>query len=122
MPTQRKGGAIALQVAGVVYQAKGEATYNLGGETRQAVVGQDGIHGYAVQYVVPYIEVTITDDAALDLAALKAVRDVPVALTLANGKVILLSDAWAAGDWEASSGEGEIQARFEARFAEEVLA
>jgi hypothetical protein len=75
-----------------------------------------------VQYVVPYIEVTITDDAALDLAALKAVRDVPVALTLANGKVVLLSDAWAAGDWEASSGEGEIQARFEARFAEEVLA
>lgn len=116
----RRAGQIYLKVDGVQHSAKGSFTYNLGGDKREAIVGADGIHGYKSTPKVPFIEGEITDDADLDLAALMDLDGVTVTLELANGKVVVLSDAWYAADGDAQTEEANIQVRFEGKRCEET--
>jgi hypothetical protein len=118
--SQRRGGLISFSVNGVLYDAKGSFSYNLGRPAREAVVGSDAVHGYIERPQVPYIEGEITDRSTLDLAALVGTTDATVTLELANGKVIVLRDAWYAGEGTGNSEEGNIPVRFEGMGAEEV--
>jgi hypothetical protein len=117
---QRRGGTIFLKVAGEVYNAKGNFTYNLGRPKREAIVGHDTVHGYKELPQVPFIEGEITDRGTLDLENLVATEGVTVTLELANGKVIVLRDAWFAADGTGNSEEGNIGVRFEGMNGEEV--
>lgn len=120
MADQRRAGLIQLQINGEVYDAKGEFSYNLGKPMREAIVGADKIHGFKETPQVAFIEGAITDRGNLDLAALATTRDVTVTLTLGNSKVVVLSDAWFAGEGTGTTGEAEIAVRFEGANAEEV--
>lgn len=117
---QRRGGIIYLKVDGTQLRAKGEFTYNLGMPKRDAIVGADGIHGYKELPQVPFIEGEITDDPSLDLAALLRTENATVTLELANEKVIVLRDAWYAGEGTGNTEEGNIGVRFEGLSGEEV--
>lgn len=119
MANQRRAGKITLNVNGVLQDAKGSFTYNLGRSKRDAIVGADTVHGFAEKPQVGFIEGAITDRGNLDLAALVDTTDATVTLELANGKVIALKDAWFAGEGDATTEEAEIEVRFEGR-AEEV--
>lgn len=116
----RVGGIIEVKVDGGIQSAKGNWTYNLGNPKREAVVGSDAVHGYKEMPQAPYIEGSITDRQDLDLKALQTVKDTTVTLNLANGKTIVLRNAWFAGDGNVSTEEGEIEARFEGMGAEEI--
>ena len=118
--SQRRGGLIQVQVNGEVHDAKGSWTYNLGRSKREAIVGADAIHGFKESPQVPFIEGEITDRGTLDLAVLVSITGATVTLTLANGKVIVLRDAWFAGDGTGNSDEGNVAVRFEGMGAEEV--
>lgn len=118
--SQRRAGLIQIQVNGEIYDAKGSWSYNLGRPKREAIVGADAIHGFKETPQVAYIEGEITDRGNLDLAKLCAVEDATVTLTLANGKVVSLRDAWWAGDGTVSTEEANIAARFEGAGAEEI--
>lgn len=118
--TQRKGGKIQLQVAGVLHDAKGDFTYNLGRPMREALVGSDTVHGFIERPQVAFIEGEITDRGTLDLADLVTSQDVTVTLELANGKIIVLRDAWFAGEGTGNTGEGNVGVRFEGKSAEEI--
>jgi hypothetical protein len=96
-------GLLQLAVDGVVYNAKGSFSYNLGQERREGVVGADRVHGYKVTPQVPFIEGEITDRSDLDLKALLTLRAGSVSLTLRNGKVIMLRDAYFAGEGTVGS-------------------
>lgn len=120
MATQRRAGLIQLQVNGEIYDAKGSFSYNLGKPKPEAIVGSDGIHGFKETPQVAFIEGAITDRGSFDLAALVSGRDQTVTLTLGNGKVIVLRDAWFAGDGTASSEEAEIAVRWEGANGEEI--
>lgn len=120
MADQRRAGFIQIQVQGEVQDAKGAFTYNLGRPKREAIMGSDGIHGFKETPQVAMIEGAITDRGTLDLSALVTGRDLTVTLTLGNGKVIVLRDAWYASDGTASSEEAEIPVRWEGANAEEV--
>jgi hypothetical protein len=122
MADQRRGGTIALLVGGEVQDAKGEFTYQLGTSKREAIIGQDRVHGYKENPQVPYIEGTITDRSNLDVKALLTGKDLNITLSLANGKTISLTEAWYAGDGKATTGEGEIEVRWEGISCEEVPA
>lgn len=122
MADQRRGGTIQLQVGGEVQDAKGSFTYQLGTAKREAIVGQDRVHGYKETPQVPYVEGTITDRGNLDVKALFNGKDVTVTLALANGKTVSLTEAWFAGDGKASTEEGEIEVRWEGLQCEEVPA
>lgn len=120
MADQRRGGIIQVQVDGVIQDAKGNFTYNLGQPKREAIVGSDRVHGYKEMPQVPFIEGEITDRSTLDLAALANTTNATVTLQLANGKVISLRSAWYAGDGTGNSEEGNIAVRFEGLSAQEI--
>lgn len=116
----RIGGTISFSVNGTRYDAKGSFTYNLGTPKREAVVGADRVHGFTEKPQVPFIEGEITDRPDLDLRAFMAAQDATVSLDLANGKSIVLYEAFNASDGGGSSEEGAIPIRFEGLRAEEL--
>lgn len=118
--SQRRGGIIQVQVNGVVYDAKGDFTYNPGSPKREALIGRDGVHGFTETVQAPFIEGEFTDSVNLDLKALTKTESATVTLALANGKTFVLRDAWYAADGDVNTGEGNIQVRFEGVQGEEV--
>ena len=116
----RRAGKIFFKVDSTQYDAKGSFTYNLGAAKREAIVGGDKVHGYKETIQVPFIEGEITDSADIGLAKLQALDGVTVTLELANGKTILLRDAWFAGDGNVQTEEANIAVRFEGLSAEET--
>lgn len=115
MSNNRRAGRIWLKVDGVQLDAKGSFSYNLGHPKRDAIIGADRIHGYKETNQVPYIEGAITDASDFDLAKLAKQDGVTVTLELNNGKVVVLSDAWFAGEGTVTTDEAEIMVRWESR-------
>lgn len=116
----RVGGIIELKVNGAQLSAKGNFTYNLGQPKREAVIGADAVHGYKETPQAAFIEGEITDNSQLDLAALAKTEDATVYLRLANSKVVVLRNAWYAGEGTGNTEEGNIACRFEGMGAEEI--
>ncbi len=117
---QRVGGIIQVASNGVLLQAKGNWSYNIGRPKRDGVVGADAVHGYKELPQLPFIEGEITDSPGLDLNALALTTGATVVLNLAVGKTIVLSQAWYAAEGKGETEEGNIEVRFEGKFAEEV--
>lgn len=109
-----------MKVDGIQYDAKGEFTYNLGIPKREADIGPDQVHGYKELPQVPFIEGEFVDARDLDLTALQNITDATVTLQLANGKTIVLREAWYAADGNVSTDEANIQVRFEGKSADEI--
>lgn len=109
----RRAGQIWIKVDGAQQDAKGSFSYNLGNPKRDAIIGADRIHGYKETRQVPYIEGAITDKGTLDLSTLTSQDGVTVTLELVNGKMIVLSNAWFAGEGTVTTDEGEIAVRWE---------
>jgi len=118
---QRRAGLIQLQINGEIESAKGNFTYGLGAHRREAIIGSDGIHGYLERPQVGFIEGEITDRGDLDLRKIFEGKDVTVTLALANEKVVVLRDAWFAGEGVGNTNEANIAVRWEGASAEEVL-
>jgi len=119
---QRRGGLIQVQVNGEIYDAKGTWSYNIGRPKREAIIGADGVHGFTEKPQVSYIEGEFTDRGDLDLDFLVTLTDATITLSLANGKMIVLRDAWYSGEGKASAEEANIEVRFEGASAEEIPA
>ncbi len=121
MADQRRAGLIQVQTNGEIQDAKGSFSYNLGAPKRDAIVGSDAVHGYKETPQIAFIEGAITDRQTLDLRAMVTAINATVTLTLGNNKVIVLRDAWFAGEGTASSEEeAEIPVRWEGANAEEI--
>jgi hypothetical protein len=120
--SQRRAGTLYFRINGTMYDAKGNFSYNLGKDKREAIVGADKVHGYKSTPQVAFIEGEITDRGDLDLETLVSMDDATVTLELANGKVIALYGAWYASEGTAQTEEANIQARFEAPKGEEIRA
>lgn len=118
--TNRRAGVLYLKIDGAQHDARGSYTYSLGPPKREAIVGADGVHGYKEMPQVPYIEGEITDARDLDLAALQALTESTVTLELANGKTVVLRDAWYAADGTVGTEQANVQVRFEGLSAEEI--
>lgn len=116
----RVGGIIEFKANGELYSAKGNWTYNLGRPKREAVVGSDSVHGHKEMPQAPKIEGAITDRTDLDLNALLTLQDATVTLKLANGKIVVVRDAFYDGDGNVTTEEGEIEVSISGLSAEEV--
>lgn len=116
----RRGGIIYLKIDGAIYSAKGSYTYNIGTPKRDAIVGATAIDGYKEVPQIPFIEGEITDNPNVDLQALTTAENATVTLELANGKVIMLREAWYASEGTGNTDEGNIGVRFEAISGEEI--
>jgi predicted heme/steroid binding protein len=120
MSKNRRAGQIFIKANGYQYDAKGSFTYNLGHNKRDAIVGHDAVHGFKTLPQPPFVEGIITDSGNLDVEGVLDIEDATVTLELANGKVILLSEAWYAHEGGITTEEGEIPIRFEGIKAEEI--
>ena len=116
----RIGGIISLKVDGDMYYAKGDFTYNIGKPKKEGKAGSDRMHGYTEVPQVPFIEGEITDRKEMSLETLLNIESSTITLELANGKVIVLREAWYASEGTGNTGEGNIGARFEGMSAEEI--
>lgn len=122
MSNQRVGGIIFLKVDGDQRKAKGNFTYNLGVPKRKEVMGADAFHGFTETPQPAFIEGELTDEAGLDLAAFLSFTDATVTLELANGKVVVLADAFNASDGDVKTEEGNIAFKAIGKSAQEIAA
>lgn len=122
MANRRVGGILQFKLDGQRFQAKGEVTYNLGVPKREAIVGQDEVHGFKEEPQVPFMELAVTDNDELDLQSLLEFRDGTATCELANGKIIVIREAFYAGEGNVTTSEGEIAVRIEGIRGEEVAA
>ena len=109
--SQRRAGMIQFKRNGVQELAKGNFTYNLGRPLREAIMETPQ---------VPFIEGEITDRPDLDLNELVTAENQTITLSLNNGKVIALSEAYFAGEGTGNTEEANIAVRFEGAQAEEI--
>lgn len=114
------GGILEFKVNGEIQNAKGNFKYNPGKLKREGIVGPDRVHGYKGLPQIPYIEGEITDRSDLDVESFMDIDEGTITLSLANGKVFVLKEAWYAADGDIETEEGNIQVRFEGMSAEEV--
>lgn len=122
MAGHRRGGTISLDQDGVLQEPKGNFSYNLGHPIKEPIIGADGVHGYKETPQAAYIEGEITDRGDLDVEALVKATDKTITLSLANGKVIVLREAWFSAEGNVQTEEGNIQVKFTSKFpAEEIL-
>lgn len=120
--SRKLGGTIYIKIDGEMFDAKGTFTYNLGIPKREGVVGADKVHGYKETQQVPRIEGAISDSSTLDLEKFLKMEGFTATLELANGKTIVLRDAWNASEGDASTEEGEISIKLEGMSCEEIAA
>lgn len=118
--SQRRAGILYLKINGTLMDAKGNFTYNLGRGKREAIIGATKVTGYKEMPQAAFIEGELTDSRNLDLNALLNLDDATATVELANGKVIVLRNAWYAGEGNVQTEEGNIQFRVEAERGEEV--
>lgn len=121
MGNNRRAGVIYLRINGEMQEAKGSFSYNLGLPKRDAIIGADKIHGYKEAIQVPFIEGAVTDRPDLKLEDFASLDDGTVTLELVNGKTIVLTEAWFAGEGTVTTEEAEIGVRYESsRRGEEI--
>jgi hypothetical protein len=113
MASRRLAGILTLRENGIAHSAKGEFSYNLGVPKRTSIVGMDTVHGFKEEPQVGFVEGEITDHVGVDLKKLCAGEGLTITLELANGKVIVLTEAWYAGEGTVSTGEANIAVRYE---------
>ena len=119
MADQRRAGLIQVQINGEIHDAIGDFSYNLGGPKRTALVGSDRPHGFSEEPQVPFIEGEIRDRKSLDMRRLVELENATVTLTLANGKGVVLREAWYASEGTARTKEANLGVRFEGASGEE---
>lgn len=113
--SNRRAGLLFVKIDGEQYDAKGDFTWNPGQPKRDAIVGPDQVHGYKELPKAPFIEGALTDAGTLDIANLQNIDDATVTLQLANGKTVVLQEAWYCADGDVTTEEAEIQLRFEGK-------
>lgn len=121
MAARRIGGIAYLKKDGKQLLMKGEFSYGLGTPEREGKLGIDGFHGYTEKPSIPFLEGEITDHQDLNLKEeLGNFTSGTVTLELANGKTILLNEAFMTKPVEGETGEGKVAVRFEGTSAEEI--
>lgn len=94
-------GAASVTIDGKSYNISGEGTYQPNGSKREALIGQDGYHGFSQMPHPGKIAWKGRDTGALSIATLSEAVDVTVVLSLVNGKTVI-------GRNMARMGEGPI--------------
>lgn len=106
------GGTAYLKVNGQQYSARGNFSYNEGVPERTTVY--DGLQpaGYTEAPREPMIEGEISVTADVNVRDLIENDDNTVTLELENGKVVVLRNAWYAGEGTVNVNEGMMPVKF----------
>jgi hypothetical protein len=117
---QRIGGVLALRVDGQTYEARGSFQVTPSSVKRTGVAGQDTVHGYIEEPIVPQIKGDISIGNLLSVDVLDAITDSTVQVQLANGRTYVLTDAWTVAGTVIDAHDGKIAATFEGLTCQEI--
>ena len=112
MAQNRIAGVAYLKVDGQQEALKGKFKYMVNTVKRDVLVGQDGVHGYKEMPEAPYISGDIMDMPATRVKRLESITDATITLELANGKTIVLSNAFWVDASEVDTEEGSFPCKF----------
>jgi len=106
------GGTIFFKIDGQQFKAKGEFTLNPGKPKRDAVMGQEGLHGYTEKPQAAGITGTITYDGSFDMEAFLALKNSTLTVDLITGKTFVLSGGVNTSTGDMKTNEGEMDISF----------
>jgi Phage tail tube protein len=112
------GGAAYLKIDGVQHMSRGNWTYNFGKPTRTTVFDGANTVGYVEEPQEPMVEGDMTIPSTLDVGKLVESDDITLTLELDNGNVVVLRNAWFAGEGTVNVQEGSMPAKFVGRSLE----
>lgn len=113
-------GVVSVRVNGKALSISGEWTYDLGGISRESVMGAERPVGFKVVPTIPFIEGEVFDAEDVPLNTIKGIQDTTVTLLLRNGKTIALRGASQVGELVINAGEGKMTLRLEGVEGQEV--
>lgn len=121
MAQNRIAGTAYVKVDAEQIPIKGKWKYQVNTVKRETIVGQDAVHGYKEMPVAPFVQGDVTDMPGTLVKRFEAVRDATITLHLANGKTILIRNAWWEDTSEVDSEEGTYPVKFSGLSGEELL-
>jgi len=113
-------GVVSVRVDGEALEISGAWTYDIGGISRESVMGAERPVGTKVMPTVPYIEGTVYDKADVPLSSIKGIQGATATLSLRNGKTIVLRGASQIGELPVDGQEGTMTLRLEGVEGQEV--
>ncbi|MGY3278126.1 phage tail tube protein [Bradyrhizobium sp. S3.7.6] len=116
----RIGGVLSLRVDGTQYEARGSFQVTPGKVRRTGVAGQDFVHGYIEEPIVPQIKGDISIGNLLSLEQLEQITDSTVQVQLANGRTYVLTDAWVTAAFTIDAHDGKVDVTFEGLDCQEI--
>lgn len=117
------GGKFTLSCDGNVYYTQGTFKYGGGYDKREAVMHSGGSNaGFKVTPVTPYISGDVIDNGTFKLSEIANIVDATITLDLANGRQIVLRNAYSTNDngLEVDT-DGKITVKFEGQKIEDVV-
>lgn len=117
---RKVGGRYSIAVDSEIIPLEGEATINQGFDENEPIVGPRGLEGYAANPQAPMISFSAVYTQDLDLKRIANITNAEVSIELPNGKVGVLREAFAVGNWEIGTARGSVAAGFAGVSYEEV--
>lgn len=118
--SNRIAGVAYLKVDGEQYPLRGNLTVSPSPLERAGIAGQDGVHGYAENPRVPFIEGDVSLDPRLSLEAVGRITNATITAELANGHTYVLREAWCVDKFELNTHDGQVRVRFEGVTCDEI--
>lgn len=116
----RIAGVAYVKINGRQYPLRGNLTVSPSPTERTGIAGQDGVHGYAENPRVPYIEGDFSLTPDLSIEEVQAITDATVQADLANNKSYVGRNCWCKAALELNTHDGQVRIRFESLEINEV--
>jgi hypothetical protein len=116
----RIAGVASWSVGARTLAVKGSLTISPSQYERAGIAGQDYVHGYSENPVVPYIEGDVSLQPGTRVSDIDAMTNETVTVQCADGRVFVLREAFRAGRSEVNTKDGQFRVRFEGTSCREL--
>ncbi len=116
----RIGGVLSLKVDAATYEARGNFQITAGKVRRTGVAGQDTVHGYIEEVIVPQIKGDVSIGNSLSVEQLEEITDSTAQVSLANGRSYVLANCWTTSAFVIDAHDGKLELTLEGLQIEEI--
>lgn len=106
------GGTVSFRRGSTKYASAGNFSYNHGGPKRDSVFDGNDTIGYRESPQESMIEGELTVTSSVDTAEFINLDGETITLTLESGTIVVLRDAWFAGDGTINLNEARFPVKF----------
>ncbi|WP_024340984.1 phage tail tube protein [Bradyrhizobium japonicum] len=118
--SNRIGGVLSIRVDGRQLEARGNFSVTPSKFKRTGIAGQDFVHGYVEEPIVPSIKGDLSIGNQLSMVDLENITNATVQCALANGVTYVLTEAWTTSAFAIDAHDGKVEVTFEGVTCEEI--